>query len=109
MSNRLYQFKRITYSGESIWCDGITLEEFWYIYLEAVTSKTVGKELDGIGWFEWGEREITYKVIRKAEAEDVCQVYHGLVFRVIDLGSSDICLNTINLFIRPLSRIGMVS
>ena len=43
------KLKRITYSGESIRCDGIAFEELWYIYLEAVTSKVVGKELNGIG------------------------------------------------------------
>jgi hypothetical protein len=42
------ELKRMAYSGESIWCDGITFEELWCIYLEAVTSKVVGKELDGI-------------------------------------------------------------
>ena len=44
-----YHVKRgVTSSSESIWRDGITLEEFWRIYLEAVTSKVVGKELDWI-------------------------------------------------------------
>ena len=50
---------------------------------------------------------MTYEVIRKLEAEDVCQVYHGLVFREIDFGSSDIYLDTIDLFIRPLSHRGI--
>ena len=43
------KLKRMTYSGESICCDGITFEEIWSIYLEAILSKVVGKELDGIG------------------------------------------------------------
>ena len=54
-----------------------------------------------------GEGGITYEVIRELEAEDVCQVYHSLVFRVIDFGSSDICLDTIDLFIRPLNGRGV--
>lgn len=45
----------------------------------------------------------TRKVIRELDAVDVCQVDDGLVFRVIDLGSSDICLDAIDLFICPLS------
>jgi len=43
------KLKSMTYSGESIWCDGITFEQLWCIYLEAVMSKVVGKELGGIG------------------------------------------------------------
>ena len=50
-----------------------------------------------------GEKRITCKVIRELEAEHVRQVDDGLVFRVIDFGSSDICLDAINLFERPLS------
>jgi hypothetical protein len=97
------KLKGMAYGGESIWCDGITFEELWCIYLEAVTSKVVGKELDhGISSFGRGEGGIKHGVIRVFEAEDVCQVYHSLVLRVIDFGSSDICLDTIDLFIRPL-------
>ena len=35
----------MTHSAESIWRDGVTLEEIRKIYLEPVTSKVVGKEL----------------------------------------------------------------
>jgi len=49
----------------------------------------------------------TYKVIRELEAEDVSQVDDGLVFRVIVLGSSDICLDAIDHFVRPLSSRGV--
>ena len=48
-----------------------------------------------------------YEVIRELEAKDVCQVYHSLVFRVIDFGSSDIGLDVIDHFIRPLSHRGI--
>jgi hypothetical protein len=78
-------------SAESIWRDGVILEEIWRIYLEAITSKVVGKET----------------VIRELEAKDVWQVDDGLVFRVIDLGSSDIRLDAIDYFIRPLSGRGV--
>jgi len=37
--------KKMTHSGEIIWGDGVTLEEIWQIYLEAITSKVVDKEL----------------------------------------------------------------
>ena len=49
----------------------------------------------------------TCKVIRELEAQDIGQVEDGLVIRVIDLGSSDICLDAIDLFIRPLSTRGV--
>ena len=39
---------RVTHSAERVWRDGITFEKLWCIYLEAVTSEVVGKELDGI-------------------------------------------------------------
>jgi hypothetical protein len=46
----------MAHSGESIWRDGIAFEELGRIYLETVTSKVVGKELDdllmGLGWEE---------------------------------------------------------
>ena len=54
-----------------------------------------------------GGGEITNEVIRELEAEDVCQVYHSLILREIYLGSSDICLDTIDLFIRPLRHRGI--
>ena len=60
----------------------------------------------GWNWLDW-TGEMTYEVIRKLEAEDVCQVYHGLVFREIDFWSSDIYLDTIDLFMRPLSHRGI--
>ena len=58
-SNTLSKLKRVTYSAESIRCDGITFEELWCIYLEAVTSKIVGEELDGdsLVWTGEGEGE----------------------------------------------------
>jgi hypothetical protein len=40
--------RRITHSAQSLWWDGIPFEELWHIYLEAVTSKVFGKELEGI-------------------------------------------------------------
>jgi len=50
-----------------------------------------------------------HKVIRELEAKDICQVNHGLVFSVIDFGSSDICLDAIYLFVCPLSSTVRVS
>lgn len=38
----------MAHSGESIWRDGIAFEELGRIYLETVTSKVVGKELDDL-------------------------------------------------------------
>jgi hypothetical protein len=35
----------MTHSGESIFPDGISFEELWRVYLEAVTGKVIGKEL----------------------------------------------------------------
>jgi len=37
--------EKTTHSAESICRDGITLKEIWRIYLEAITSKVVDKEL----------------------------------------------------------------
>jgi hypothetical protein len=54
-----------------------------------------------------GGGRTTYKVIWELEAKDVWQVDDGLVFRVIDFGSSDISLDAIDLFIRPLSGRGV--
>lgn len=55
-----------------------------------------------------GRQRTTYTVVRELEAEDVRHVDDGLVFRVIDLGSGDICLDPVNHFIRTLSsrRVG---
>jgi hypothetical protein len=78
-------------SAQSICRDGVILEEIWRIYLEAITGKVVDKET----------------VIRQLETKDVWQVDDGLVFRVIDLGSSDIRLDAIDYFIRPLSGRGV--
>ena len=47
-SNGQAKFEKITHSAESIWRDRIAFEEIWCIYLKAVTSKIVGKELGGI-------------------------------------------------------------
>jgi hypothetical protein len=52
----------------------------------------------------WVGARGTCAVIREVDSEDVCQVDDGLVFRVIDLGSSDICLNAVDLFVRPLMQ-----
>ena len=38
----------MTHSAKSIWRDLFAFEEIWCIYLKAITSKIVGKELDGI-------------------------------------------------------------
>jgi hypothetical protein len=38
----------MTHGGESILRDGIAFEELWCIYLEAITSKVVGKELEDL-------------------------------------------------------------
>lgn len=59
--------------------------------------------------FDW-EKAVggtTYTVIRKIEAKDVGQVEDDLVFRVINLRSSDVCLDAIDLFKRPFSRTGV--
>ena len=98
----------MAHSGESIWRDGIAFEELGRIYLETVTSKVVGKELDDLlmGLGGGGSGGTTYTVIREFwgfDAKDVCQVDDGLVFRMIDLRSSDVCLDAIDLFERPLS------
>jgi len=73
-------------SAESIRRDGVTLEEIWRIYLEPVTSKVVDKET----------------AIWELEAKDVWKVDDGLVFRVINLRSTDICLDAVDHFILPL-------
>jgi hypothetical protein len=49
----------------------------------------------------------TYSVIREIQTKNVCQVEDGLVFRVIYLGGSDVCLDAIDLFKRPLSKRGV--
>jgi hypothetical protein len=49
----------------------------------------------------------TYTVIRELEAKDVRQVDDGLVFRVIDLRSSDIRLDAVDHFILPLRGRGV--
>ena len=48
-----------------------------------------------------------YTVIRELEAKDIWHVDDGLVFRVIDLGSSDICLDAVDHFILPLRGRGV--
>ena len=97
--------------SESIRRGGITFEEVRCNYFEAVTRKIVDKELIGLSARSMvclvGEERITCKVIRELEAKDVRQVDDGLVFRVIDFGSSDICLDAIDLFVRPLSCRGI--
>lgn len=49
----------------------------------------------------------TYTIIRELETKDVWQVDDGLVFRVIDLGSTDICLDAVDHFILPLRGRGV--
>ena len=51
-----------------------------------------------------GGGRITYTVILELEAKGVWQVDDGLVFRVIGLGSTDVCSDPIDHFIRPLSK-----
>ena len=48
-----------------------------------------------------GGGRITYTVILKLEAKGIWQVDDGLIFRVIGLGSTDICSDPIDHFIRP--------
>ena len=49
----------------------------------------------------------TCKVIWEPDVVHVCQVDNGLIFRIIDLGSANICLDPVNFFIRPLrSNVG---
>ena len=54
-----------------------------------------------------GGGRTTYTVILELDAKDVWQVDDGLVFRVIGLGSTDICPDAIDHFIRPLSSRGV--
>jgi hypothetical protein len=49
----------------------------------------------------------TYTVIREFEAQYVCQVEDDLVFRIIDFGCNDVCLDAIDFFKCPLSRRGV--
>ena len=50
----------------------------------------------------------TCKVIWEPDVVHVCQVDNGLIFRIIDLGSANICLDAVNFFIRPLSEGAML-
>ena len=48
-----------------------------------------------------GKEETTYTVILELEAEDICHVENGLVLRIIGFGSGNVCLDTVDLLIRP--------
>ena len=48
-----------------------------------------------------GKGETTYTVIRELEAEDVRHIENGLVLRIIGFGSGNVCLDTVDLLIRP--------
>jgi len=54
-----------------------------------------------------GRDKSTCSVIRELETKDICQVDDGLVLRVIDFGSGNICLDAVDLFIRPLCSRGV--
>ena len=58
----------MTHSAKSIWRDLVTFEEIWCIYLKAITSKIVGKELD----------ENCYHKINKLDLEDAVGQYTRL-------------------------------
>jgi hypothetical protein len=45
---------------------------------------------------------IACPIIQKLVAKDVCQVEDGLVFGVISFRSGDVCLDTVDLLVRPL-------
>ena len=66
------------------------------------------RSVNGTEWF-WlgGSGGTTYTVIQKIDTKDVCHVDDSLVFRIIDLGSGDICLDAIYLFVGPLSSRGI--
>lgn len=44
---------------------------------------------------------IACAIIQKLVTKDVCQVEDGLVLGVISLRSGDVCLDTVDLLIRP--------
>jgi hypothetical protein len=44
---------------------------------------------------------IACTIIQKLVPKDVCQVEDRLVLGVISLGSGDVCLDTVDLLIRP--------
>jgi hypothetical protein len=46
---------------------------------------------------------MTCTVIYQLGAKDICYEEDGLIFRIIGFGSGDVCLDTVDLFIRPLS------
>ncbi|KAH9958030.1 hypothetical protein BC827DRAFT_1221779 [Russula dissimulans] len=45
---------------------------------------------------------VTCSIIHKLASKDVCQEDEGLIFRVIGLGSGDVCLDAVNLLVRSL-------
>lgn len=44
---------------------------------------------------------IAYAIIQKLVAKDVCQVEDGLVLGVISFRSGDVCLDTVDILVRP--------
>jgi hypothetical protein len=93
----------MAYRVESIFGDGITFEELWDIDLESIASKVVGEELSALISRQNGLRMkwIACTIIQKLVAEDVCQVDDDLVLGVIGFRSGDVCLDTVDLLIRP--------
>ena len=45
---------------------------------------------------------MTCTVIDELDAKDICYEEDGLILRIIGFGSGDVCLDAIDLFIRPL-------
>ena len=99
------------HGSESSWGDGIAFEELWHVYLETITSKAVGEE-PSVAYRQdkqvWGKGGTTCKVIRKLEAEDICQVERRLVLRIFCFGRAMyVCLDAIHPLIFPLGRGGV--
>ena len=95
----------MTHRVKSIFGDGIAFEELRGIDLKAVTSKVVGKELSELRQCDDRARGGTMRtctVINKVDAEDISYEEDGLIFRVIGLRSGNVCLDAVDLFIRPL-------
>jgi hypothetical protein len=45
---------------------------------------------------------MTCAVINELVAKDICYEEDGLIFRIIGFGSGNVCLDAVDLFIRPL-------
>jgi hypothetical protein len=93
----------MTHRVESIFGDWIAFEELWDIDLEAVTSKIVGKELRRPCRSRLWRAGTTYTIILKLEAKDVRHIEDGLVLWVIGGWCGNVCFDTVDLLIRPLS------